>query len=108
MRRLVKIMLATGAILLLLAGIWWSNRQSAEPLALPISLATLEQIDSGRISFEERGESIFVWVTDRYGDAHMRVLSFEGVSRQKALEALTAKQSELETVVAEPSTGGNR
>jgi hypothetical protein len=66
--------------------------------ALPLSLATVEQIHSGQISFEGTGDEIFVSVTDPSGDRHIHVLDNRGHSRQEALETLRRKQSELEKV----------
>jgi hypothetical protein len=67
-----------------------------KPSAFPLSLATVGQIHSGRISVEERGGEIFVTVTDRFGDAHIHLLDHQGHSRQDAVEILRRKQSELE------------
>jgi hypothetical protein len=53
--------------------------------------------NTAQISFEERGGEIFVTVVDKYGDGHIHKLSYEGISKQKALEMLKQKQTELET-----------
>jgi len=76
-------------------------------LAFPMSLATLEKTHDGRISFEERRGEIFVHLTDRFGDCHINLLDYRGVSKEKALEILKAKQVELEKASAEPSSGGS-
>ena len=75
--------------------------------AFPLSLATLATIHDGRISFEERRGEIFVHLTDRFGDSHIHLLDYRGVSKEQALEILKAKQVELEKASAEPSAGAN-
>ena len=74
-----------------------SGLYSGKSSGIPITLANIEQLDSGQISIEEsRTGEILVWITDRFGDSHVHVLHYEGVSTIKALEILTAKQKELE------------
>ena len=68
--------------------------------AFPLSVETVRQMsatNTAQISFQERGEEIFVTVVDKHGDGHIHKLSFEGISRQQALELLKQKQTELET-----------
>ena len=36
-----------------------------------LSLTTVEKTHDGRISFEEKGDEIFVFVTDRFSDGHI-------------------------------------
>ncbi|MCE9518806.1 MAG: hypothetical protein K8R87_04485 [Verrucomicrobia bacterium] len=67
-----------------------------KPSAFPLSLATLEQIHSGQLSYEERDGEIFVSVTDSSGDCHIHRLNHKGHSRLDALEILQKKQTELE------------
>jgi hypothetical protein len=67
-----------------------------KPSAFPLSLATLEQIHSGQLSFEERDGEVFVSVTDRSGDCHIHRLDYGEHSRQEALDILRKKQTELE------------
>ncbi len=52
--------------------------------------------NSTHISFEERGGEILVSVVDRLRDAHIHKWIYEGISRQRALEILKQKQTELE------------
>ena len=66
------------------------------PSGFPLNMATVQQIDSGSLTFEERGGKITVSVVDRFGDAHLHVLNHEGISRKDALDVLKAKQKELE------------
>ncbi len=82
----------------------------AKSSAFPLSLATLQQTHSGQIAFEERGGQIFVTVTDEFGDSHIHLLDYRGVSNVKALEILKAKQAELRKMGVErekPSNGGS-
>ena len=64
--------------------------------ARPLSLVALEKTRDGRISFEEKGDEMFVHITDRLGDSHIHRLDYGGVSKEKALELLKSKQAELE------------
>ncbi|MEI8064309.1 MAG: hypothetical protein WCH84_09620 [Verrucomicrobiota bacterium] len=67
-----------------------------KPSAFPLNLATVEQVHSGRLSFKERGDEIFVSVIDRFGDGHIHILNYQGQTKPRALEALRKKQTELE------------
>lgn len=97
MRRLIQTAICVLGLSIVGFGLWYVNGRMGKSSAVPITLATIEQIDSGEISFEQRrsGE-IFVHVIDRFGDGHIHVLNYEGVSTTKALEILTAKQREME------------
>ena len=75
--------------------------------AFPLNLATVEKTHDGRISFEEKRGEIFVYLTDRFGDCHIHLLDYHGVSKEKALEILKAKQAELEKTSAEPDGAAN-
>ena len=79
-----------------------------KPSAFPLSLATLEKIQDGQISFEVRGDEIFVHVIDRFGDAHIHRLDRQGVSKQKALEILKDKEIELARVNTESGDAEKR
>ena len=71
-----------------------------QSLAFPLSLETVRQLsatNTAQISFQERGKEIFVTVVDKHGDGHIHKLSYEGISRQQALDLLKQKQTELET-----------
>lgn len=68
--------------------------------AFPLSLETVRKLDPTntiQISYEENGGEIFVSITDKGGDCHIHKLSYEGISKQQALEILKQKQAELET-----------
>jgi hypothetical protein len=104
-----KFLVFSVSLFLVVLGVWYSNRLSQTSSAFPLSLATLEQTHDGRIaSFEERRGNIFVHLVDRFGDGHIHLLNHEGVSEQKALEILKAKQQELERARAEPGGAANR
>jgi hypothetical protein len=64
---------------------------------------SLAQIHDGSISFEEKRGKIFVHMADPFGDGHIHLLNYEGVSKANALEILKAKQEELERARAEHS-----
>ena len=69
--------------------------------AFPLSVETVRQMsptNTAQISFQERDGEIFVTVVDKLGDGHIHKLSYEGISRQQALELLKQKQTELETL----------
>jgi hypothetical protein len=53
--------------------------------------------NTAQMSFQERDGGIFVTVVDKSGDGHIHKLSYEGISKQQALELLKQKQTELET-----------
>ena len=61
-----------------------------------LSLTTVEKTHDGRISFEEKGDEIFVFVTDRFSDGHILQLDYQGHTNQQALDILRRKQIELE------------
>lgn len=63
---------------------------------LTLELKSIEQMQTGSISFEEQKGEIFVTVVDRYGDAHMFLLKHEGVPKNEALQILNNKKLELE------------
>jgi len=68
--------------------------------AFPLSIETVRQMNStntAQILFQERGGEIFVTVVDKYRDGHIHKLSYDGISKQQALELLEQKQTELET-----------
>lgn len=67
-----------------------------KPSAFPLSLATLEAIHSGVLSFEEREDDIFVSISDPSGDRHIHRLDHTGHSRKEVLEILQRKRAELE------------
>lgn len=85
-------MILVAALAVLGGGAGCREKSSARPL----SLGALEKTRDGRISFEEKGDEIFVHLTDRLGDSHLHRLDFGGVPKAKALELLKAKQAELE------------
>jgi len=68
-----------------------------EPTGFPLSVATLQRIDSGSIVFEERQGKIVVSVTDKFGDSHIHLLNHDGMSKAEALAILKRKQVELKT-----------
>jgi hypothetical protein len=67
-----------------------------KPSAFPLSVASLGEIHSGQISYEEHDGEIFVSITDPSGDCHIHRLDYSGYSKQAALEVLTVTQAELE------------
>ena len=83
---------------LLMGGAGCKPRSTASS-AIPLTIQSVRQMsptNATHISCEERGGEIFVSVTDRFGDAHIHKLTYEGISRQQALEVLKQKQTELE------------
>ncbi len=83
----------------LMLGGWGCGPRSTASSAIPLTMQSLREItptNSTHISFEEKGGEIFVSVADRFGDAHIHKLIYEGISRQQALEILKQKQTELE------------
>lgn len=67
-----------------------------KPTAFPLSLATLEAIHSGQLSFEEQDGEILVSISDASGDRHIHRVDPAGHSRKEVLEILQSKQEELE------------
>ena len=63
---------------------------------LPLNLETFDKIQDGKIDYEVKNGHIFVSVTDKYGDAHVHLLSHEGVSQEEALKILSTKKTMLE------------
>ena len=61
----------------------------------PLSVATLQTIDSGSIEFEAKHGRIFVRTVDKYHDCHIHVLNYDGMSKAEALALLKKKQLEL-------------
>jgi hypothetical protein len=55
----------------------------------------LNSANTAQISFEERDEDIFVFVTDKSGDGHRHKLAYRSGSKEQALELLRQKQMEL-------------
>jgi hypothetical protein len=66
-----------------------------EPAGFPLTLATLQKIDSGSILFEEKEGKIVVYITDRLGDSHIHILAHDGISKDTALDMVRRKQLEL-------------
>ena len=81
---------------LFLGEIGCKPRSSASPLTIQ-SVREIEPVNRTQISFEEKGGEIFVSVIDKYGDTHLHRLTYEGVSKEQALEILKQKKAELET-----------
>lgn len=75
--------------------------------AFPLSMATVQQIHSGSMSFEERGAAVFVAVTDRFGDCHIHRLDYQGLSKVQAVAILKTKVAELEKAHTTPSAAPN-
>jgi hypothetical protein len=71
----------------------WAS--SARPLTIE-SVRQMSPTNSPRIFFEQRGGEIFVLVVDKYGDAHVHQLIYQGMSKPQVLELLKQKQKELE------------
>ncbi len=86
----------TTALAGVLVALSFSTGCKQKPSAFPLSLATLGEIHSGQISYEERDGGIFVSISDSSGDRHIHRLDYSGNSRQDALEVLKKKQAELE------------
>ena len=104
MKPWIKIGLLSAAVVLMGLGLLSLNGRSRlqTSSAFPLSLATLKQIHDGGISFEEKSGKIYVHITDRFGDGHIHLLNYEGISRARALEILKAKQQELEDTKISP------
>ncbi|MFH1824966.1 MAG: hypothetical protein ABH873_07070 [Candidatus Firestonebacteria bacterium] len=62
----------------------------------PLDLSTLEKIQDGEISYEVKDGDILVTIVDRYGDAHIHLLSHEGISQKQALNILSKKTQQLD------------
>jgi hypothetical protein len=61
----------------------------------PLSVETLQKIDSGSIEFEAKHGRIFVRTVDKFHDCHVHVLNYDGMSKSEALALLKKKQQEL-------------
>jgi len=59
-------------------------------------LAKLGPETTAGITYEEKGDELFVLVTDRYGDGHTHRLVLGNATRAQALELLRKKQIELQ------------
>jgi hypothetical protein len=66
-----------------------------QPTGFPLSIATVQKIDSGSIDFEEEQGKIIVRVTDKFRDSHIHILDHDGMTKADALAILEAKQAEL-------------
>ena len=97
MRMITRQLMVLAAGLALCLGAAGCGRQQSS--AFPLNVETVRQFsptNTAQISFQERGEEIFVTVVDKHGDGHIHKLGYEGISRQQALELLKQKQAELE------------
>lgn len=72
------------------------------PSGFPLSLATVQGMKDGSITYEVRQGEILVTVLDRYGDAHIHVLQHPGLSQEEALGILASKQAELGEAAGTP------
>lgn len=90
--RLATILIAIGV--LVFPGTACNSKPSRFPLHIEIEW--IQEIQDGRILFEENGPHILVTLIDKYGDGHIFVLNHADLSRTQALETLKRKQAELE------------
>jgi hypothetical protein len=91
------LVLVTSCATLLLAGAACKPNGSS---VFPLTLQTVEQlnpINTGSLSYEEKGGEIFVSVTDKHGDSHYHQLTYDGATKQHALGVLEQKRTELQT-----------
>lgn len=66
-----------------------------EPTGFPLSIPTVQKIDSGSLVFEERQGKIMVSITDKFGDCHIHILNHDGMAKADAIAILKRKQQEL-------------
>jgi hypothetical protein len=66
-----------------------------EPSGFPLSIGTVQKIESGSLNYEEREGKIMVSVVDRFGDCHIHVLNHDGMTKAQALSILKTKQEDL-------------
>lgn len=90
MKMILSALVSVSAILFFTSGC------KPEPSGFPLSIATVQKIDSGSIEFEERQGKIVVFVTDEFGDSHIHILNHDGMSKADALAILAEKQEQLQ------------
>jgi hypothetical protein len=78
-----------------------------EPSGFPLSIATVQKMDSGSIEFEEQHGKIVVRVVDKFCDCHIHVLNHDGMTKERAVTILRVKQQELKDKKPEPTSAGD-
>ena len=92
--------IVAGCLLVVTAALFLScARCTSKPP--PVQCMNIEKINAltnMHIRFEELRGQIYVTTVDRFGDGHMFYVEHDGLSKEKTLNLLKAKQQELDKV----------